>query len=155
MRTSCENVFAAGDVAEVEDFLTRKRTVHAIWPTAVEQGRIAGANMAGGDVGYAGSLGMHVVELFGVTVAQVGRFREGPDDTGRRLGSSGHSRYRKVVLDGDGRLVGWVYVGDARGVAEAGVVHGLVRKHALWEGLAHHRFPTLTYATSVRPAGSP
>jgi NADPH-dependent 2,4-dienoyl-CoA reductase/sulfur reductase-like enzyme len=45
--TNIPSVYAAGDCAEGVDFLTGERVVHAIWPTAIDQGRVAGANMAG------------------------------------------------------------------------------------------------------------
>src|SRR3990170_2556271 len=45
--TSAPDVYAAGDCAEGFDFLSGERAVHAIWPTAIDQGRVAGANMAG------------------------------------------------------------------------------------------------------------
>ena len=45
--TGKPDIFAAGDVAEVGISSPATATIHAIWPTAVEQGRLAGANMAG------------------------------------------------------------------------------------------------------------
>jgi len=153
LRASCEDVFAAGDVAEVEDFLSDERVVHAILPSAVEQGLVAGANMAGGNVAYTGSLSVNVVELFGVTVAHVGRFREGPGDSAEMLGSSGYARYRKVVVDRGGCLVGGIYLGDAAGVADMGVLHGMVKRLAPWREFACYRLPTVTYATNLQAAG--
>jgi phenylglyoxylate dehydrogenase epsilon subunit len=47
MRTSVENVWAAGDVAEATDFFTKKKILTAILPDAYEQGKIAGLSMAG------------------------------------------------------------------------------------------------------------
>lgn len=47
-RTNCENVYAAGDVTVMEDVLLHAVMPSPIWPTAVHQGRVAGANMAGG-----------------------------------------------------------------------------------------------------------
>jgi len=81
LKTSAPHVYAAGDVAEVRDFVSGEPAVHAIWPTAVDEGRVAGANMAGRVVEYPGSLGMNVVALFGVTLAEVGRFREATGDS--------------------------------------------------------------------------
>ncbi|MDO8611807.1 MAG: FAD-dependent oxidoreductase, partial [Dehalococcoidia bacterium] len=67
--TSAPDVFAAGDCAEGFDFLSGERAVHAIWPTAIDQGRVAGANMAGGSQTYPGSLSWNVTELFGLASA--------------------------------------------------------------------------------------
>jgi len=65
--TSAPDVYAAGDCAEGFDFLSGERAVHAIWPTAIDQGRVAGANMAGGSQTYPGSLSWNVTELFGLS----------------------------------------------------------------------------------------
>ncbi len=46
MRTNIENVFAVGDVVEVDGI------VLGLWPAANEQGKIAGANMAGVEMEY-------------------------------------------------------------------------------------------------------
>ena len=51
LRSSVANVYAAGDVAEGRDLVTGQPDVHAIEPTAMEHGRVVGANMAGRDVG--------------------------------------------------------------------------------------------------------
>lgn len=42
MRTSCQDIYAAGDVTGLS----------GIWPNAVEQGRLAAINMAGGNEAY-------------------------------------------------------------------------------------------------------
>ena len=47
MATNLPGVWAAGDVAEPVDALSGKSAPSALWPSAVEGGRIAGANMAG------------------------------------------------------------------------------------------------------------
>ncbi|MGH7857660.1 MAG: NAD(P)/FAD-dependent oxidoreductase, partial [Candidatus Binatia bacterium] len=88
LRTNHPDVYAAGDVAEVRDFVSGEPAIHAIWPTAVDQGRAAGANMAGKSIPYPGSLGMNVVGLFGVTLAEIGRFREADGDSVEISGSS-------------------------------------------------------------------
>jgi NAD(P)H-nitrite reductase large subunit len=55
LRSSDEHVFAAGDVAEVRDRQTVKGTLHVLWNTAVDKGRVAGRNMAGAALQGAGS----------------------------------------------------------------------------------------------------
>jgi nitrite reductase (NADH) large subunit len=152
LQTDCTNIYAAGDVAEVKDFLSDERTIHAIWPTAVEQGRIAGAAMAGAKVTYPGSLGMNVVELFKVTLAQLGRFKEGPTDDVNLLGGGQGGLYRKVVVGPNGDIVGAMYLGDANGVAEMGVIHGMIRRRTKWRAFAEQRQPRFTYASLVRTA---
>lgn len=152
LSTDCAGIYAAGDVAEVKDFLSDERIIPAIWPTAVDQGRVAGACMAGAKVSYPGSLSMNVVELFNVTLAELGRFREGPTDDVKLLGGRHASLYRKVVVDRDGGIVGAMYLGDENGVAEMGVIHGMIKRRTKWREFAAHRLPRSTYATLVQAA---
>jgi nitrite reductase (NADH) large subunit len=79
MRTSVPGIYAAGDAALGPDAFGEAHAAHALWPTAVEQGRVAGANLAGREKVYAGSLNMNVAELFGLTVASMGRFQQSGD----------------------------------------------------------------------------
>ena len=53
--TSVPGVYAAGDVAETMDIIYGDRRVNALWPLAVEQGRVAALNMAGIPATYPGS----------------------------------------------------------------------------------------------------
>ncbi len=128
MRTNLPDVWAAGDCAETHDFLGGERVVHAIWPTAIEQGRIAGANMAG-DEGreYAGSLSMNVTELFGLSCASVGEFRErdGLEPIVHR--NEGTGLYRKLLLNREGTIQGIVTVGQPDDVQDIGVVQHMIR----------------------------
>jgi nitrite reductase (NADH) large subunit len=158
LQTTAPDVYAAGDVAEVRDFVSGEPVVHAIWPTAVDEGRVAGANMAGRVVTYAGSLGMNVVELFGVTLAELGRFREAPGDSLEISGSSQSSRYRKVVLDSKGIVVGAVFLGEENGVAEMGVIHHAIKRRESWKQfVAQGLRSTASYAAMVArvPAALP
>ncbi len=147
LATNHPDIFAAGDVAETKDFLSADRSIYAIWPTAVEQGRAAGANMAGAKLAYPGSLGMNVVELFNVTLAQLGRFREGADDDVKMLSHGGDELYRKVVVDKNGTLVGAIYLGNENGAAEMGVIHSAIKRREKWQGFQDGRPPVFTYAS--------
>jgi NAD(P)H-nitrite reductase large subunit len=150
LKTSTPHVYAAGDVAEVQDFVSGEPAVHAIWPTAVDEGRVAGANMAGRVVQYPGSLGMNVVALFGVTLAEVGRFREIAGDSVEISGSSAGSHYRKVVVDTRGAIVGAMFLGEENGVAEMGVIHHAIRRRESWrQFVAQQGRSTASYAAMV------
>ena len=109
MRTSAPDVWAAGDVAESFDLLTGARTVSGIWPVAAAQGRIAGANMAGGSERFAGSVPMNTLDVFGVAVASFGQVRGEVE----RIDQESDSRYQKRIYRGSA-LVGAVLVGDLR-----------------------------------------
>ena len=54
------------------DLISGAAAVHAIEPTAQEHGRVVGANMAGKDVRYRGSLIINIVEVCHLDVASFG-----------------------------------------------------------------------------------
>jgi len=72
LRTSKEDIYAAGDVAEAKDFFTGQPGLNAILPSAVEQGKIAGANMAGEKQEYEGWISMNVFHFFGNGACSIG-----------------------------------------------------------------------------------
>jgi phenylglyoxylate dehydrogenase epsilon subunit len=74
MKTSVDNVWAAGDVAQAHDFFSQDRILNAILPDAVIQGKIAGAAMSGGklDEDYVGGISMNTFNYFGNRAFSVG-----------------------------------------------------------------------------------
>jgi NAD(P)H-nitrite reductase large subunit len=130
MQTSAPDVFAAGDVAQGPVLLSGGRRVLAIQPTAVDHGRVAGANMAGADVVYEGSLVMNVLAAQGVEAASFGRWEE-DGDTCVVENASNHV-YRKLVFGGarGDVLVGGILLGPSVAVSgqnDAGMLKGLVQ----------------------------
>jgi len=126
LRTSVSDIYAAGDVAETTDVVTGNQTVNAIWPAAAEQGRIAGANMAGAHERYSGSMRMNSAEFFGLPLISTGLVKpRNPEDyeiLKRYVAEK--NVFRKVVLR-DNVLVGAVLVGE---IENAGVYAALMRK---------------------------
>jgi nitrite reductase (NADH) large subunit len=117
LQTSAPDVYAAGDLVEAPDLLTGEPYVHAIFPNAVEQGRIAGANLLGAGVAYAGAESMNSLKHLGLPLLAVGA-AEGQ----RELRWSRGGVLRKAFLS-DGRLVGFRLTGDISG---AGYLHSLL-----------------------------
>jgi len=72
LRTSDPNIYAVGDVIEVEDFIDKSRTMIPLAGPANKQGRIAANNIAGGNEKYEGTLGTSVVKVFDRTAASTG-----------------------------------------------------------------------------------
>ncbi len=126
-QTNLPDVYAAGDCAETHDFLSGERVVHAIWPTAIDQGRLAGANMAGDSQEYPGSLSWNVTELFGLASASVGEFRDRPGLEPIVFHNPAANIYRKLLLDGN-RIVGAVVIGRAEHIQDLGVVQAMIRR---------------------------
>lgn len=126
-QTSLKGIYAAGDVAETTDMLSGQRVVIAIWPEALNQGRIAGLNMAGVPTGYEGSMAMNVTSVLGLPIASLGLWQV-TDAAEYRIHTSLHEgkrTYRKLIFK-DGKLVGAVLVGPHVN-AEAGILHNFIR----------------------------
>ena len=123
-RTNINDVYAAGDVAETFDVTTEKYENNALWPCAVEQGRLAGSNIVGENVQYAGSLGMNSIEFFGLPLISMGIF-DGEGETMSYL-DKGKGIYKKIVIR-QGRLIGAVFVGS---IAKSGLYLRLIKEKA-------------------------
>jgi NAD(P)H-nitrite reductase large subunit len=72
LQTAAPEVYAAGDLARAFDVALQAPQVNAIWPLAVEQGRIAAWNMAGKAAPYPGGLAMNSIPMFGGHLVSVG-----------------------------------------------------------------------------------
>jgi len=72
LRTSDERIFVAGDMAQAPDLVHGDRRVNAIWPVAVEQGRVSALNMSGVKTAYGGSMAMNAIPVFGSRMISVG-----------------------------------------------------------------------------------
>jgi NAD(P)H-nitrite reductase large subunit len=128
MQTNFPFVYAAGDVAQGPDLLGDRPAVHAIQPTAVDHGRVAGANMAGQDVRYPGSLLMNVLDACGLQCVSFGRWNEPGAET-MRIFNPDRPVCRKLLWTGD-EITGAVFGGPATDVGllnDVGMVKGLMQ----------------------------
>ena len=71
-QTSDPHIYAAGDAVETTHLVTGLRTRIPLAGPANKQGRVAGANAAGGDLQFHGALGTAIVETMGITAAKTG-----------------------------------------------------------------------------------
>ena len=111
MKTSRDEVYAAGDLIE------HRGRVYGIWPAALEQGKVAGAAMAGQEAKYEGTLPSNVLKVVGIDLVAAGDI-----DADGKLSAIVHQdkvkkTYRKLVIQ-DNCLVGAILLGDIRGNAE-------------------------------------
>ncbi|NIS78919.1 MAG: FAD-dependent oxidoreductase [Anaerolineales bacterium] len=119
LRTNFSTVFAAGDVVEAPNRLTGERYIHAIFPNAVEQGRIVGLNLAGLEVRYEGADRMNSLKHLDVPIMAVG-LKEGDEILRKRLDGGVRTIYLK-----DNRIVGFQLIGDLH---PAGVFRSLMNR---------------------------
>jgi len=111
MQTDAPDVFAAGDVAEFNGI------VWGIVPAALEQGRVAGLNMAGQETTYADITPSNTLKVAGVDLTSVGNVNpEGEGYEQLRRTDQDNGIYKKFVLQ-NGRLVGAILLGDPKPVA--------------------------------------
>jgi phenylglyoxylate dehydrogenase epsilon subunit len=104
MRTNFLNIYAAGDAAEAPDFFYRRPGVSAIAPSAIQQGRIAGANMAGETMEDKGWVPMNVAKFFGHSICSLGL---PPDESSQVLRNEpGTNLHYKELIFRDNKLIG-------------------------------------------------
>jgi NADPH-dependent 2,4-dienoyl-CoA reductase/sulfur reductase-like enzyme len=95
LRTSDPDIYAVGDVIQVEDFVNKVPTVVPLAGPAKRQGRIAAENIAGKQTVYAGTLGSFIVGAFGMTAASTGT----SESTLNRLGRTAGTDYGVVKIE--------------------------------------------------------
>jgi NAD(P)H-nitrite reductase large subunit len=128
LRSNVPNVYAAGDIAQGRELIGGAGAVHAIEPTAQEHGRVVGANMAGRDVRYAGSLLMNIVEVCHLDIASFGAWDDSAAESVSAVKPE-RPAYRKLLFTGD-RLTGAIILGRSTDIwttNDVGMLKGLVQ----------------------------
>lgn len=75
-RSNLADIYAAGDIAQTPDFFKAGHTIKALWPNAVQQGKIAGMNMAGKEIANPDEISANIVNLFGLNLASCGQIKK-------------------------------------------------------------------------------
>jgi nitrite reductase (NADH) large subunit len=107
MRTSAPDIYAAGDVCE------HRHVKYGAWRAAEMQGTYAGANMAGEDLAYQGTVPSKYVRVAGADVFSAGHLDEEGKLENKLFVDWEAMVYKRLVLD-DCRIVGSVMIGDMR-----------------------------------------
>jgi NAD(P)H-nitrite reductase large subunit len=111
MRTSREDIFAAGDLVE------HRGRFYGIWPACIEQGEVAGAVMAGQEATYEGTVPANTLKVVGIDLFSAGDIDAEGNLEAMVSKDEGRKTYRKLVIK-DNILVGAILLGDIRGSAE-------------------------------------
>jgi len=143
MRTSQENIWAAGDVAQGKDFFTSKTGLNAILPDAYEQGKIAGLSMAGDPAvimafeelgqelafSYPGGINRNTFNFYGNRSFSVGLALATEEDGYEidKMFFPGGGVYQKLVFQGE-VLVGAIGINVT---LDPGVILNLIRRKVL------------------------
>ncbi|MEI3607198.1 CoA-disulfide reductase [Pseudogracilibacillus sp. SE30717A] len=80
MRTNFEDIYAAGDCAEVYNKVMQENSYIPLGTNANKCGRIAGENIAGNHVKYTGTLGSAAVKVFDLEIARTGMSEKDAQD---------------------------------------------------------------------------
>jgi len=105
LRTNQGDIFAAGDVAEFRGM------PYGIWPAAMEQGKIAGANMAGGEVAYQGTTMANTLKVVGIDLASAGNIDAENEFESRIV--SDEKVYKKIVISNN-QIIGCIMLEDTK-----------------------------------------
>lgn len=104
MKTSVADVYAAGDVAEFQGEVT------GLWGSAMEQGTVAGTNMANSNITYKKILPTTIFHAFELDLFSIGLVDESRCDR-TITEENGNLKYVKLFIK-DNRIAGIIALGD-------------------------------------------
>jgi NADPH-dependent 2,4-dienoyl-CoA reductase/sulfur reductase-like enzyme len=112
LRTSAQDIYAAGDVAAIRDPQTGQHAPRAQWYAAVLQGRMAAAAMVGEPLEEGFGVPWHATRLGELSMLAVGNALQW-QDTITTLTDSSRGSYRRLSVMDD-RLVGYLSLGPVQ-----------------------------------------
>lgn len=131
-QTKCPLIYAAGDCTLPRHVLTGEPVAYQIWPAAVAQGQVAGANMAGISRRYEGIMPQNSISFGGLKIISGGlAASEGNGFEVVRELDEKRGRYRRLVFQ-EGRLVGVTLVGQ---VEQAGIYFQIMAQKLPVDGM--------------------
>jgi NADPH-dependent 2,4-dienoyl-CoA reductase/sulfur reductase-like enzyme len=120
-QTNIPGIYAAGDAAETRDLVYEDSRVNALWPEALQQGKVAAYNMASRPLAYEGSYSRNAMRVFDTSIYVAGMAKADGFEVCR---NEGPDFYHKLVLD-KGVLNGFIFLGEARNI---GLYNDLLRR---------------------------
>lgn len=129
LKTSDENIYALGDVIEVEEFVEKGRTMIPLAGPANRQGRICANNISGAMEKYKGTQGTAIAKVFDLSVASTGLNEKSLNAMGKKYNEDylvatiyqkSHAGYYpgatamalKMIFDKKGKIYGAQIVGQ-------------------------------------------
>jgi NAD(P)H-nitrite reductase large subunit len=129
METSVENIYAAGDIAESFDCICGKQDLKATWSNAVEQGHVAGLNIAGKRCKYPGFQSYNIIHINDVPFLSMGKVTNLPKNHSE-LVSKGIDSTKKVFIHKN-KILGMEFVGD---MTNSGHLFSMINKESAIKG---------------------
>ena len=121
MQTSDKNMYAAGDCTVSIDMLDGRKKVIALWVNAVQQGCVAGSQMAGGEKTLGGAYSVNAIDFYGLRICTCGLINAEGEQYSDKVLQSGDS-YKRLIFEGN-RLVGFVLINASE---NAGIYTSLI-----------------------------
>ena len=121
MQTSDSDIYAAGDCCVSKDMLDGSSKIIALWPNAVQQGAVAGKQMAGADDRIDGTYSVNAIDFFGLRICTCGLINAQGEQYSDRIKKQG-DQYKRLVFEGD-KLVGFVLINSSE---NAGIYTNLI-----------------------------
>ena len=106
MQTNIKNVYAAGDIAQLNN------RVGGLWSVAIEQGKIAGYNMVGKDTIYKGVVPVTTLNAFNISLFSVGDINE--ENCNKTITDESNDGIYKRIFIKDNKIVGAILIGDLK-----------------------------------------
>ncbi|PHC36232.1 FAD-dependent oxidoreductase [Bacillus toyonensis] len=124
MRTNIESVYAAGDVAEVND------EIEGLWATAMEQGRVAGSNMVSKTAIYKKDIPTTIFNAFNLSLFSIGLVNEEQCDI-TIVEEDGKEEYTRLFIKNN-KIVGVI---SLEGVVASILYKSAIEKQLSLEGI--------------------
>lgn len=124
METSVEGIYAAGDVAELQDDKNSGTVSRYIWPNALSQGKCAASNMTGQAQEFSSDASFsNAVRLRDLPFLSMGMINPDEDYETLVYSDKESQTYRKIVLK-DNVIKGLILLGDT---SSASILGGFVK----------------------------
>ncbi|MGN0521942.1 MAG: NAD(P)/FAD-dependent oxidoreductase [Eubacterium sp.] len=121
MQTSNPDIYAAGDCCISVDMLDGAEKIIALWPNAVQQGTVAGIQMAGGDEVVDSTYSVNAIDFFGLRICTCGLINATGEQYLDKISKNG-DEYKRLIFK-DGKLVGYVLINSS---TNAGIYTNLI-----------------------------
>ncbi|MBR3148987.1 MAG: NAD(P)/FAD-dependent oxidoreductase, partial [Eubacterium sp.] len=116
-----KDVFAAGDCTVSVDMLDGSKKIIALWVNAVQQGKIAGSQMAGGSETLGGSYAVNAIDFYGLRICTCGLINAQGEQYRDIIKQDG-DKYKRLIFEGN-KLVGFVLINSSE---NAGIYTSLI-----------------------------
>lgn len=121
MLTSDKSIYAAGDCTVSTDMLDGSKKIIALWVNAVQQGKIAGSQMSGGNETLGGSYAVNAIDFYGLRICTCGLINAAGEQYKDIIKRDG-DKYKRLIFEGN-KLVGFVLINSSE---NAGIYTSLI-----------------------------